>query len=124
MLYVNSYLNICDNSGITQIKCFNILKKSFKSKGTIGDMLIGSIKKLSRNYKSKKLKKGDIVKVIIVSINETLTRNSIKIKNNKSFGIILNNQLLPLGTRIYGMVFLELRLKKHYRILTLSIFIF
>ena len=125
MIQIGSYLKVCDNSGIIKIKCFCILGKGKKANGNIGDIIVGSIKeinpitlKTTANYK-----KGDIIKAVIVSINGIIKRSNYTLKYTNSNVVIINNQGLPLGTRINGIVFLELRKKKMYRILSLAFFV-
>jgi large subunit ribosomal protein L14 len=125
MIQVGSKIKICDNSGVLSVKCFNILKKSYKTKGKIGDFFIGSIKKISpiTIKSSSHLKKGDIVKCVIISVREKLKRSNYTLAIKESKAILVNSQNIPIGTKINSILFIELRKKKLYRILSLSLFI-
>lgn len=123
MIQINSKITICDNSGITKIKCFGISGKSAKAQAKIGDMVIGSIKEINTTplKSASNLKKGDIVKAIIVRLNGIVKRPNYTLKNLTSAAVLINSQGVPLGTRINGLVFIELRKKKMYRILSIAL---
>jgi large subunit ribosomal protein L14 len=122
MTQINTYLNIIDNSGIKLVKCLGNALKKKSIKIQIGDSFLGSIKKLRPKYKINKLKKGDLVRCLVV-------QNKIQKKNNSNisytffnnYAIILNEQNLPIGTRIFCSLLAEpFRIKKLYRILAIA----
>ena len=119
MIYTSTILNVCDNSNITCVKCFKIIKQV---SGGIGSLVYISIK----TYKSKvKLQKLTIAKGIIVRTKKNISR---KIGSYVVFSsndiVLLNEKNEPLGTRIFGPLPLELRKKNCLKLLSLgSIFI-
>src|SRR5579885_2063400 len=109
MIFVQTYLIVLDNSGALLVQCIKVLKKSNKN-GTIGDFIIVSVKKIKsltyyqiKNGKKLKVKRKGIYKCLIVSIKKKYIRNfsnNIYFENN---GIIfLNDQNIPIGTRLSG----------------------
>ena len=120
MIQINSYINVIDNSGIKMVKCLGINNKLTKLK--IGNSFLGCIKKLKKKYKTTKLKKGDFVFCLLIQnkiYTKTFLNFTYKFFNN--YCIILNEQKLPIGTRIFCSIFVEpFRIKKLYRILSLA----
>lgn len=119
MIYIQTKLNINDNSGIKLAQCLKIYKKKT---GKIGDIILISIKNLKLNNKKKiKISKGDLLKAIIIYTkykNKNTIGNFIKFDINSI--IILNNQNKPLGTRIFGPITSYFRKIKKFKILSLS----
>merc|ERR1712137_1470388 len=98
MIQIESKIKVVDNSGANKIKCLKILNKSNKSKGKIGDIIVGVVCRLRKSQKFKKVKRREIVYGLIVSTK------------NKSL----------LANRIKGSVFKELNIKGYSRIISLS----
>jgi len=97
MISVGTTFKCSDNSGAILIKCIKIYKR--KKKGFIGDKVLAVI--VTYNPK-KKIKKGEMHKVIIV-------RTKFKSKVNNSYynfsdnaGVILNKKDLPIASRLFG----------------------
>jgi large subunit ribosomal protein L14 len=83
---------------------------------------LGSIKKLRTKYKINKLKKGDLVRCLLIQ-NKIQKKNANNILYTffNNYAIILNEQNLPMGTRIFCSILAEpFRNKKLYRILTIA----
>lgn len=115
MILNQSSLKVCDNSGIKTVKCFKVYKYTTAS---IGDIILSSVKDI--RYKSK-LKKGDIVKGIVVRNKKILNRftgNFMNFDYNEI--VLLNSKYELIGTRIFGPVVLELRKKGFTKILSLA----
>lgn len=122
MIQINSYIKVVDNSGIRIVKCLGILNNNNSNKLKLGDIFIGSIKKLNKKYKNEKIKKGNIVSCVLVQ-NKIFykKKNNIKIKFFSNSCIILNDQKLPMGTKIFCSIIAEVfRKKKLYKILILT----
>ena len=69
----------------------------------------------------KKILKGSLQKGVIVRLNKKIIRNGGYISIKENAIVILNNNLLPIGTRIFGPVLRELRLSNKYsKILSLA----
>ena len=110
MIYVGSILSVCDNSGVKKVKCIKILGRSTRKWGRAGDILIVVIKSIKV---IKKIKKKDIYKGILVRNKKKIVRKDgscISFSDNSI--VLLNNKLVPIGTRIFGPVSKELKKKK------------
>jgi large subunit ribosomal protein L14 len=68
-----------------------------------------------------KVKKGDVVKAVIVRTAKALGRpDGSYIRFDDNSGVVINNQKEPVGTRIFGPVARELRAKKFMKIISLA----
>ena len=106
----NSIIKNSDNSGISLLRCIEVLNKNRQSK--LLDFIKFSIKKFSKFKKRRvvKVKKSLIYKGIILSVNFFIQRENgffLKFDQIKSIGF-QNDKLL--GTRLKGNVFKELKL--------------
>lgn len=97
----------------------NVLKFLIKKKsqtGSIGDIILVSIKKAKSKKKIKKVKKKELHRAIIVHTKKKINRydgSSIKFHKNSIVLLkadIKKNKYQVLGTRILGLVSNELRL--------------
>lgn len=122
MIQKGTYLNVIDNSGAKLVGCIQV-KKGFKKRyASIGDIVIVSIKALRNKRRStSKVKKGEVVKALIVrtkvNIND-YSKKSINFFENSV--ILLSNNNKPIGTRIFGVLPKFFRYTKHFKIVSLS----
>ena len=119
MIHIQTKLKIKDNTGVKIGQCLKIYKKAT---GTVGDIILISVKSLRLNKKKKnKIIKGDLLKALIIqtkyNVKNTIN-NYIKFDNNSA--IILNNQNKLMGTRILGPITSEFKKKKQFKILSLA----
>lgn len=118
MIYIGSVLNVCDNSGVKKVKCIKILRRSTRKWGRVGDIFIVVIKSVKI---INKIKKKDIYKGILVRSKKKIIRKDgscISFSDNSI--VLLNNKLVPIGSRIFGPVSKELRKKKNSKLISLS----
>jgi len=122
MIQIESKIKVVDNSGANKIKCLKILNKSNKSKGKIGDIIVGVVCRLRKSQKFKKVKRREIVYGLIVSTKDKISRNggNILINFESTNVVLLNKNKSLLANRIKGSVFKELNIKGYSRIISLS----
>ncbi|MBP9560685.1 MAG: 50S ribosomal protein L14, partial [Syntrophorhabdaceae bacterium] len=107
-----------DNSGAKKLGCIRILGGSMKRYGTVGDIIIASVKEVIPN---SKVKKGDVVKAVIVRTKKEIKRfDGSYVKFDDNSVVIINQYNEPIGTRIFGPVARELRAKKFMKIVSLA----
>lgn len=109
MIYVQTKLNTADNSGALKVKCIKVLNN--KKIGTIGDLILVSVKQINPK---KKILKGSLQKGVIVRLKSKIKRYGGYISIGDNAIILLNNQQLPIGTRVLGPILRELRLYRQY----------
>jgi len=116
MIYHHTYLKVTDNSGALIAQCIKTLRNTSKAK--VGDIIIVVLKKI---IPKKKVKKGEIHRALVIRTKQQYSRYSgayIKFAENSI--ILLNKKNLPIGTRIFGPVYKELRYKKFMKIISLA----
>ncbi len=118
MVQTESRLKVADNSGAKEIMCIRVLGGSFVRSGNIGDVIVASVKSASAGGT---IKKGDIVKAVIVRPRKGLRRkDGTHIKFDDNAAVVIDNQKQPRGTRIFGPVARELREKDYMKIISLA----
>ena len=117
MIFNGTILNVCDNSGVKWVQCIKVLGGKPKTFGRPGDIIVVSIK----TAKSlSKIKKKDIYKAIIVRVKKKICRpdgSSISFSQNSV--VLLNVKGTPIGSRVFGPVAKELRIKKNIKLISL-----
>ncbi|NMC61680.1 MAG: 50S ribosomal protein L14 [SAR324 cluster bacterium] len=118
MIQMQSLLDVADNSGAKKLYCIKVLGGSKRKYASIGDIIVASVKEAIPN---SKVKKGDVVKVVIVRTAKEIGRpDGSYIRFDDNSGVVINNQKEPVGTRIFGHVARELRAKKFMKIISLA----
>ena len=118
MIQPQTRLKVADNSGAKEIMCIRVLGGSFRRSGTIGDVIVASVKSANPGGA---VKKGDVVKAVIVRTKKERRRqDGSYIKFDENAAVILKNDGDPRGTRIFGPVGRELRDKKFMKIISLA----
>lgn len=117
MIFSGTILNVCDNSGVKWVQCIKILGKRPKAFGKPGDIIVVSIKKTKS---LSKIKKKDIYKAIIVRVKKKICReDGSSISFSKNSVVLLNAKGGPIGSRVFGPVARELRIKKNMKLISL-----
>ena len=118
MIQPQTRLKVADNSGAKEIMCIRVLGGSFRRDGSIGDIIVASVKTATPGGT---VKKGDVVKAVIVRVRKNNRRpDGSYIKFDDNAAVIINDNKMPKGTRIFGPVARELREKDFMKILSLA----
>lgn len=118
MIQPLSWLKVADNSGAKEIMCIRVLGGSFRRSGNIGDVIVASVKSA---IPGGKVKKGDVVKAVIVRTTFGLQReDGSHIKFDDNAAVIIEQPKQPQGTRIFGPIARELRDKDYTKIISLA----
>lgn len=118
MIQMRTVLDVADNSGAKRVQCIKVLGGSRRKYAHIGDVIVVSVKEALPNMK---VKKGDIAKAVIVRTAQGITRpDGSYIKFDGNSAVLVNPQMEPIGTRIFGPVARELRAKKFMKIVSLA----
>jgi large subunit ribosomal protein L14 len=119
MIQTQTHLGVADNSGAKKVMCIKVLGGSKRRYASIGDVIVVSIKDAIPNGK---VKKGEVSKALIVRTKSGVRRTDgslIRFDNNAV--VLLNNQLQPVGTRVFGPVTRELRTENFMKIVSLAL---
>lgn len=118
MIQMQTRLDVADNSGAKKIMCIKVLGGSKRKYARVGDVIVASVKEAMPN---SKVKKGDIVKAVIVRTAKEIAReNGTYLKFDNNSAVVINANREPVGTRIFGPVARELRAKRFMKIVSLA----
>lgn len=118
MIQMQSFLDVADNSGAKLVQCVKVLGGTRRRYAGLGDVIVVAIKEA---LPGSKVKKGDTAKAVVVRTAREYRRpDGSYIKFDGNSAVLLNNQLEPVGTRIFGPVARELRSKKFMKIISLA----
>ncbi len=118
MIQMQTKLEVADNSGAKKVQCIKVVGSTKRRYATVGDLIVISVKEA---IPEGKVKKGDVLKAVIVRTKKAVRRpDGSYIRFDDNAAVLLNNQLEPIGTRIFGPVARELRAKKFMKIISLA----
>lgn len=119
MIQTQSVIDVADNSGARRVMCIKVLGGSKRRYANIGDVIKVSIKEA---IPRGKVKKGDVMKAVVVRTKKGVRRaDGSLIRFDSNAVVLLNNQLQPIGTRIFGPVTRELRTANFMKIVSLAL---
>jgi large subunit ribosomal protein L14 len=118
MIQMETNLTVADNSGAKRVQCIKVLGGSQRRYASLGDIIVVSVKEAIPN---SKVKKGEVMKAVVVRTAKAVRRNDGSyIRFDQNSAVLLNNNMEPIGTRIFGPVARELRAKKFMKIVSLA----
>jgi len=118
MIQPQTRLRVADNSGAKEIMCIRVLGGSFRKSANVGDVIVASVKTATPGGA---VKKKDVVKAVVVRTVSGIHRpDGSFIRFDDNAAVIINDQKLPKGTRIFGPVARELREKEYMKIVSLA----
>ena len=118
MIQSNSRLRVADNSGARQVMCIQVLGGSRRRYGSVGDIIVASVKQAAPGGA---VKKGEVVRAVIVRVAQPYRRDDGSyIRFDENAAVILSDTYNPQGTRIFGPVARELRERNFMKIVSLA----
>lgn len=118
MIQQESRLLVTDNSGAKQILCIRVLGGSRRRYARIGDVIVATVKQASPNGT---VKKKSVVRAVVVRTNAPIKRpDGSTIRFDDNAAVIIGDDKLPKGTRIFGPVPRELRDLGYGKIISLA----
>ncbi len=118
MIQPQTRLKVADNTGAKEIMCIRVLGGSFRKYGSVGDTIVASVKTAQPGGV---VKKGDVVKAVIVRTTKPTRRaDGSYIRFDENAAVIINDQKLPRGTRVFGPIARELRERDFMKIISLA----
>ena len=118
MIQTQSYLDVADNSGARRVMCIKVLGGSHRRYARVGDIIKVTVKEA---IPRGKVKKGQVMTAVVVRTRKGVRRpDGSLIKFDDNAAVLLNPQLAPIGTRIFGPVTRELRNEKFMKIVSLA----
>ena len=118
MIQMQTVLGAADNSGARRIMCVKVLGGSKRRYAGVGDVIKVSVKEA---IPRSKVKKGELYNAVVVRTRKGVRRpDGSLIRFDSNAAVLLNNQLQPIGTRIFGPVTRELRTENFMKIVSLA----
>lgn len=118
MIQMQTVLEVADNSGARRIQCIKVLGGSKRRYAGVGDIIKVSVKDA---IPRGKVKKGEVYRAVVVRTAKGVRRqDGSVIRFDRNAAVLLNNQLQPIGTRIFGPVTRELRGERFMKIISLA----
>ncbi|MEM7253672.1 MAG: 50S ribosomal protein L14 [Pseudomonadota bacterium] len=118
MIQMQSMLDAADNSGARRLMCIKVLGGSRRRYAGIGDIVKVTVKEA---IPRGKVRKGEVYNAVVVRTRKGVRRpDGSQIRFDKNAVVLLNAQLQPIGTRIFGPVTRELRSERFMRIISLA----
>jgi large subunit ribosomal protein L14 len=110
MLRERSIVEIADNSGAVLCMLFSVSGKNKRRSVSVGDVVMGSVKKASVGGK---VKKGQKVAILITATRRKLQRkDGSSIRFSRNLGVVVKKggrEIEMVATRVFGPVARELR---------------
>ena len=118
MIQQQTILDVADNSGAKRVQCIKVLGGSRRRYASIGDIIVVSVKEA---IPQAKVKKGEVARAVIVRTAREVKRpDGSYIRFDANSAVLINKDLEPIGTRIFGPVARELRARKFMKIISLA----
>lgn len=117
MIQEQTYLNVADNSGAKLVQCIKVLGGSKRRYARIGDVIVVAIKEAAPKgvVKKKTVERA----VVVRTTRPTNRKDGSLIRFDENAVVIINKDLLPKGTRVFGPIPRELR-ERYQKIISLA----
>jgi large subunit ribosomal protein L14 len=111
-------LDCADNTGAKTIYCFKVLGGTRRRYASVGDVIVGSVKKA---VPGGEIEEGTVVRGVIVRTAAPVRRSDGSyVRFDRNALVIIDAEGNPRGTRIFGAVARELRQKNFMKIISLA----
>ena len=118
MIQKETRLKVADNSGARQLYCIQVLGGTRRRYGSVGDIIVASVKQAQP---MSSVQKGEVVKAVIVRVAQPYRRkDGSYIRFDENAAVVLDEGRNPRGTRIFGPVARELRERNFMKIVSLA----
>jgi len=118
MIQVETMLDAADNSGARKVQCIKVLGGSRRRYARIGDVIKVSVKDA---IPRGKVRKGEVLNAVVVRTAHGVRRgDGSSIRFDRNAAVLLNSQMQPIGTRVFGPVTRELRSERFMKIISLA----
>tara|TARA_Y100000590_G_scaffold270145_1_gene303390 strand:+ start:585 stop:953 length:369 start_codon:yes stop_codon:yes gene_type:complete len=118
MIQVQTELMVADNTGAKKVECIKVLGGSKRRYASIGDVIKVSVKEA---IPKGKVKKGSVHNAVVVRVKKGIHRSDgSKVKFDNNAAVLTDEKGEPIGTRIFGPVTRELRLRGQMKIISLA----
>lgn len=118
MIRMRSILDVADNTGARRASMIGVLGRGNRQHADVGDIIRCNIKESSPDAI---VKDHEVVKGVVVRTAHPITRrDGTRLRFDRNAVVIIDDQMNPKGTRIFGPVARELRDKRFMKIISLA----
>ena len=118
MITEQTLLDVADNTGARTVKCFKVLGGTGRRYAGVGDVVVGSVQKV---IPGSQIEKGAVVRGVIVRTKAATRReDGSYVRFDRNAIVLIQEDGMPRGTRIFGAVPRELRARNYMRIISLA----
>jgi large subunit ribosomal protein L14 len=118
MIQQETKLDVADNSGAKKVQCIKVLGGSQRRYASVGDEIIVSVKEA---LSDAKVAQGEVQRAVVVRTNKEVGRDDgTYVRFDDNAAVLVDDNGLPVGTRIFGPVARELRTNNYMRIISLA----
>lgn len=118
MIQQESRLKVADNSGARELLCIRVLGGSRRRYARVGDVIVASVKDADPHGNTKK---KSVVKAVVVRTREQIRRkDGSTIKFDDNAAVLIGDDKMPKGTRVFGPIPRELRDQGYSKIVSLA----
>jgi len=119
MIQTRTMLSVADNSGARQVMCIKVMGSTRNRYAHIGDTIKITVKDA---IPDGKVKKGEVSFALVIRTKEGVRRSDgSRIRFDDNAVVLLNAQMQPVGTRVFGPVTRELRSEKFMKVVSLAL---
>jgi len=117
MIAVETNLDVADNTGARTVRCIRIMGQR-RRYAKVGDIIAVAVKEAQPNGV---VKKGEVHKALIVRTKHGIRRkDGTVLRFDHNAVVIVDAQMNPRGTRIFGPVARELRDRNFMKVISLA----
>ena len=116
MIQVQTMLNVADNTGAKSVMCIKVLGGSRRRYAGIGDVIVVAVKEASPRGTVKRKTVERAVVVLVRAVTRRKDGSAIRFDDDAC--VIIQKDGLPKGTRVFGPVARELRVKGYQKIIS------
>ena len=118
MIQSSTYLESADNTGAKRLFCIKVLGGSNRKYARLGDVVVVSVKEALPN---SKVEKGDVhMAVVVRARKEQRRKDGSYLRFDDNAVVLITKESEPMGTRVFGPIARELRLKGFMKIISLA----
>jgi large subunit ribosomal protein L14 len=118
MIQNETRLRVADNTGARELLCIRVKGGSRRRYAHVGDIITATVKQATPQGT---VKKGEVVTAVVVRTKKSFGRqDGTYIAFDENAAVIIDEQLNPRGTRIFGPVARELRERNFMKIVSLA----
>lgn len=112
-------LDVADNSGAHKVMCIHVNGSTGRRYAAVGDVIKVAVKEAAPDGR---IKKGEVFFAVVVRTKQGVRRSDgSRLRFDDNAVVLLNDQMQPLGTRVFGPVCRELRTEKFMKIVSMAL---